>query len=234
MVTVNLIPESVQAAQARRRHLKRWAACLAVTAVFAVVPAVVHWRQHVRVDALHVQNDKLQTDLATARAELKTATAAANDAFLRIERAKALRSKRAWSGMLALIGSCLPKECWLTSIATDPDVPSAAPPPRKTSPPSPTAEAMGHPPGTPVAEPARAEARGSLPEKQTVVTIDAPRKLRMTGAAVDETQPLFFVAKLKESQAFREVILERCLRDPAGTPAEEDESPFRFELVCTW
>jgi Tfp pilus assembly protein PilN len=210
MVTVNLIPESVQAAQARSRHFKRWAACLAVTAVVAVVPVGAHWMQHVRVDELRAQSDKLQTDLAAARVELKTVTAAANDSFLRIERAKALRTKRAWSDMLALIGSCLPKDCWLTSIATDPDVPPAAPVARKTPPPSAT-------PGTPA------------PEKPAVVIIDAPRKLRMTGEATDATQPLFFVTRLKESQVFREVTLERSLREKT-----EDESNFRFELICEW
>ena len=215
MVTVNLIPQSVQAAQARRRHIKRWAACLAVTAVVAVVPVAAHWLQHVRVDELRAQSDKLQIDLAAARTELKTATAAANDAFLRIERAKALRSKRAWSDMLALIGSCLPKDCWLTSIATDPDVPSAAPLARKAPPPSAT-------PGTPT------------PEKPTVVIIDAPRKLRMTGEATDASQPLSFVTRLKESQVFREVTLERSLREKSNPGAGVDESNFRFELICEW
>ena len=210
MVTVNLIPESVQAAQVRRRHIKRWAACLAVTVVVAVVPVSAHWMQHVRIDELYAQSDKLQTNLAAARVELKTATAAANDSFLHIERAKALRSKRAWSNMLALIGSCLPKDCWLTSIATDPDVPSAAPLARKTPPASAT-------PGTPA------------PEKSAVVIIDAPRKLRMIGEATDATQPLFFVTRLKESQVFREVTLERSLREKP-----EDESNFRFELLCEW
>lgn len=207
MVTLNLIPECIQVAQARRRRLKRWAACLAVTAVVAVVPVTGHWLQHVRVDELHARNDELQTDLAAARAELKSTTAAANDAFLRMERAKALRSKRAWSGLLALIGACLPKDCRLTSLATEPEVPSAAPPARQTTPPSSA-------PGTAAIGP---------------ILIDAPRKLRMTGSAVDSTQPLFFVAMLKERQVFKEVTLERCLREKP-----EDESTFRFELVCEW
>ena len=216
MVTVNLIPESVQAARASRRHLKRWAACLAVSAGVAGVPVGAHWMQHVRIDELLAQSDNLQTDLAVARAELKTATAAANDAFLRIERAKALRSKRAWSDMLALIGSCLPKDCWLTSIATDPDVPPAAPVARKTPP-------ATDPPASPLSKGGQ---RGFEP---AVVIIDAPRKLRMTGEATDATQPLFFVTRLKESQVFREVTLERSLREKP-----EDESNFRFELICEW
>ncbi len=226
MVTLNLIPESVQASQDRLRHFKRWTICLIGTTAVAIVPVGAHWVQHVRIDELHNQSDKLQTDLAATRAELKTATAAANDSFLRIERAKALRSKRAWSDMMALIGSCLPKDCWLTSIAPDPDVPSAAPLARKAPPANdPAASSLG-----------KAGQRGSTPppEKLAVVIIDAPRKLRMTGEATDATQPLYFVTRLKESQVFREVTLERSLREKSNPGAEADESVFRFELICEW
>ncbi len=219
MVTVNLIPESIRLAQARRLHIKRWAVCLALSYTVAVIPAVAHWRQHMRVDALRSQNDQLQTDLAATRAELKTTTATANEIFLRIERAKALRSKRAWSSMLALIGDCLPRDCWLTALATDPDVPSAAP----------NARSQGSGAGgtSPIPD-------SQSPEKQTVVTIDAPRKLRMSGSAVDASLPLSFVARLKESRVFRDVTLERCLREPSSAAEGEGESNFRFDLVCEW
>jgi len=210
MVTLNLLPESVQAAQARRRHVKRWALILAAATVAGTVPAGAHWMQHLQIEELGAQSEKLQSDLAAARVELRTATAEANDAFLRLERAKALRSKRAWSGMLALIGSCLPKQCWLTSIATDPEVPPAGPVVRSPLPPAAT-------PGA------------AAPEKPAVVTIEAPRKLRISGEALDSADPLSFVAKLKESQVFRDVILERSLRE-----GPEQESQFRFELICEW
>jgi outer membrane murein-binding lipoprotein Lpp len=210
MITLNLLPESVQAAQARRRHVKRWALILAVTAVAGTIPAGAHWMQHLQIEELGAQSEKLQSDLAAARVELRTATAEANDAFLRLERAKALRSKRAWSGMLALIGSCLPKQCWLNSIATDPEVPGAGPVARSPLPPAAT-------PGA------------AASEKPAVVTIEAPRKLRISGEALDSADPLSFVAKLKESQVFRNVILERSLRE-----RPEQESQFRFELICEW
>jgi len=228
MVTVNLIPERVQAAQARRRHLKRWAFCIAVAAAVAAVPVGAHWMQHVRIEELHAQSDKLQVDLAAARTELKSATAAANDAFLRIERAKALRTKRAWSDMLALIGTCLPKDCRLLSIATDPDVPSAAPLARKAPPSS--AIPGKDPPASPL------DKGGSGGFEPAVVTIDAPRKLRMTGEATDATQPLFFVTRLKESQVFREVTLERSIntREKTNPGGGAEEPSFRFELICEW
>ncbi|MFH1107978.1 MAG: hypothetical protein V1790_02100 [Planctomycetota bacterium] len=221
MVTLNLLPESVQAAQAQRRHAKRWALILAAAAVAGAVPAGAHWMQHVQIEELGAQSEKLQNDLAAARVELRTATAEANDAFLRLERAKALRSKRAWSGMLALIGSCLPKQCWLTSIATDPEVPPAGPVARSPLPPAATPAA--DPPASPLIKGGK---RGFEP---AVVTIEAPRKLRISGEALDSADPLSFVAKLKESQVFRDVILERSLRE-----RPEQESQFRFELICEW
>lgn len=219
MVTVNLIPESIRSAQARRRHVKCWAVCLALTYAVAVIPAVAHWRQHMRVDNLHTQNDQIQNDVAAARVDLKTTTATANEIFLRIERAKALRSKRAWSSMLALIGDCLPKDCWLTALATDPDTPSTGTvgPVSRNTPPSLPSGGPNGPIGP--------------------MFIEAPRKLRMSGSAVDASLPLIFVARLKDSRVFREVTLERCLSDtPAGAAATdgEDESSFRFDLVCEW
>jgi hypothetical protein len=51
----------------------------------------------------------------------------------------------------------------------------------------------------------------------------------MTGEARDATQPFFFVAKLKESRVFREVTLEHSWREKT-----QDESHFRFELICEW
>ncbi len=211
MVKVNLIPESVQAAQARRRHLKRWAVSLSAAALIVSLPGGGHWMQHLRIDELHAQNNKLQNDLRSARSDLKTTSAQANDAFLRVERAKALRTKRAWSDMLALIGACLPRDCFLTSIATDPPVPSAAANVKK-----------------PVSQ-SSAAAVTPEQEKPDVVIIDAPRKLRMTGEAEDAAQPLIFVAKLKESQVFQDVTLQRSSRDKP-----EDETRFQFELICEW
>jgi Tfp pilus assembly protein PilN len=213
MITINLIPKSIQIAQAYRRRAKQWVVAIAVAVVIAAVPAVAHWRQHGDIDELRLSSDRLQTEVAAARAELKAVSSQANELVLRSERANALRGKRSWSSMLALIANCLPKECWLTSLATDPAVPSAAPPARKAPP----------------AAPAVAPRAAAQPEQPAVVTIDAPRKLRIHGHSGDATQPLAFVARLKESHVFRDVSLERTHR--AG---EDPAAPFKFEVLCEW
>jgi hypothetical protein len=51
----------------------------------------------------------------------------------------------------------------------------------------------------------------------------------MVGNAGDATQPLAFVAQLKESRVFREVTLERTHRE-----ADEKEARFKFEVLCEW
>jgi Tfp pilus assembly protein PilN len=214
MVRINLIPRSIQIAQAYRRRVKQWAVAMAVAVVTCAVPAVGHWRQHGHIDELRLSSDRLQADLAAARAELRAVSSQANDLVLRSERAKALRGKRSWSSMLALIANCLPPECWLTSLATDPPVPSAAPPVRKA-------------PAAPLA--AVAPGAAAQAEPPPVVTIDAPRKMRIHGHSGDATQPLAFVARLKESHVFRDVSLERAHR--AG---EDPAAPFKFEVLCEW
>ncbi len=214
MVSVNLIPESIRAAQTRRRHLKTWTALTVVAAAASAVPIAAHWSQHVRRDELQALNEQLQADLTSARGELRTVTAEAGEVVLRLERANALRAKRSWSSLVALLASNLPDECWLISLATDPDVPSAAPPVRKGAAPAPPVPAGGAP---------------ALAEKAAVVTIDAPRKLRLIGQAADATGPLAFASRLKDTRVFSAVTLERSQRESA-----EQGTYFKFELICEW
>jgi len=216
MILINLIPEETQRAQARRRRLARWAVSIAVAALACAIPLIAHWTQHSRVDELRRLSDHLQADLLAARAELKNISAQAQELVLRSERAKALREKRSWSSVLALIASCLPSECWLTSLATDPPVPGAAP----------LSARKPAPPGASRAAPVRPVGQA---EKPALTTIDAPRKLRIVGNASESTQPLAFVARLKESHAFREVLLERTNRQ-----GDDPAAAFKFEVLCEW
>ena len=211
MVTLNLLPEDVQTVLARRRRTQQWAAAVTLAATLLAVPLGLDWSRGARAAYLRAESQRLQADVESTRAALRATSSTANELFVQVERAKALRSKRAWSGMLALIASCMPAECWLASLATDPEVPAAGPARRA---PNPT-------PGTP----------GAAAEKKEkeVVTIEAPRKLRIVGFAPDDAQPLAFVTSLKESRVFRRVALEGSVREPNRDPAV-----FRFELVCEW
>ncbi len=212
MISINLIPESIQLRQARRRQIQRWAVWSGAATLLVSVPLGLEWRHRGEADELDRQNIRLHQELSTIQAELKVVTAAADDLFLQIERADVLRSKRAWSAMLALIASAMPDQCWLASIATDPSAPSAASVHRQA-----VAGGAG----------ARVDSRSRKPQQP--ITIDAPRKLRLTGYAANAGDPLVFVANLKDTRVFSRVALERSFREPTRYG-----SHFRFELVCQW
>jgi Tfp pilus assembly protein PilN len=208
MVGVNLIPEPIQFAQARRRHVWRWGAAVAAAAVALAVPLGMDWYQRARADDLRAEHVELEGQLATIRAELRTLTTQFQQASIQLERANALRAKRAWSEMLAMIGRCMPAGCWLTSIATDPAIPAKTGdgPPRQT--------------------PRKADS--AAPQSPTVV-IEAPRMLRLAGYAADAAEPYEFVARLKETGVFSNVVAGQSRSEPAlnGTY-------FRFDLTCEW
>lgn len=124
MNDTNLIPMPLRIARGRRRRLKAWG--LAVMAALLLLSTPIVFDQYLRVEAsrLGTQNEKLAGVLTGLRQQLATLTVEADRSLLQLERAKALRSKRAWSAMFATIARSMPEGCWLTSIATDPSSPS--------------------------------------------------------------------------------------------------------------
>lgn len=212
MERINLIPLTVQIARARQRRFRRWAILVGATAAASLIPAMAQWTRERKLDDLRAARQTAEHEMNSARAELKALTTQSHELLLRLERANALRSKRNWSGMFSLLASALPAECWLTSLATDPDIP---------------------PPIQVIAKPATAAggAPGKAPSANPPgpVSIDAPRRLRIAGNSRSASDPLAFVLKLKESGVFRDVVLERTQRVNA-----DPTSPFRFEMVCEW
>ena len=207
MVGVNLIPENVRLAQERRRRLKGWGIAILLAVAILALPLTVDWVQRVQAAELRTQHDQLQNELQTVRTELRALTSQANQALMQLERAHALRSKRAWSAMFALIEKGMPEGAWLVSMATDPATPPSG---------------DGH----------KTEIRDrdtGTDEQPAIVVIEAPRRLRMAGFAVDAAQPHEFVSSLKESKVFTNVSLEHLRRERVL-----DGSYFRFELICEW
>lgn len=213
MVSVNLIPETVQTMHTRQRHLKLWGVMILASFGLLCIPWGMNWYQSARAEALRVESEGLQGRLKTTRTELRTHMTEANALLLQLQRAKALRSKRAWSGMIGLVGSCMPPGCWLTSLATDPETPTAI--------------------GRMAVNAAfkRNPANGSDPKgaDSATLTIEAPRKMRLVGYATDAAEPHMFVANLKDTEVFSRVALERSQREPVL-----DGYYFRFELICEW
>lgn len=188
MTGVNLIPQSVQIAQMRERRIRRWGLAIAASLAVLAAPIVTDYVRSAHADELRRKCDGTQSHLAALRAELRALAVEVEQTRVQLERATALRSKRAWSSIFAMIADRMPVGCWLTAVATDPSVPTAG------------GSARTAPAPTPVAE-------------KTVV-IDAPRRLTIGGFATEVIEPHQFVTSLKETGVFSNVVLERTNREP--------------------
>ena len=209
MVSINLIPEAVQRTQKWHRHLAIWTVMVLGALVMLTLPLAMGWIRQSEENRLSRQNDLMQSGLFAERTRLRSLEFSAKDALLCLERAKALRSKRAWSSVVSAIAEELPAGCWLTSIASDPSVP---PPASKRADTAPVKKASTKKATTPSA-----------------VTIDAPRKILLTGYATEPSEPYQFVINLKETGLFLDVAMVTSRREPVL-----DSSYFRFELTCDW
>ncbi|MHC4696613.1 MAG: PilN domain-containing protein [Planctomycetota bacterium] len=190
----------------RQRHIRGWAVSVLVSASLAMAALAVDLAHRAEASDLAVQSGELRAEIGVLRTDLEAVTAESGQVLLQIERAKALRGKRAWSGLIALIGSCMPEDCWLSSISTVPERPAAVAAHRVAA-----AKTVGK------------------QESQGAITIDAPRKLKVTGYASHSAQPHEFVAILKGVGAFTAVSLGSSQRQQVL-----DGSYYRFELVCEW
>lgn len=209
MISINLIPEETCRTQARRTRIRAWTLALVVAVGSLGIPLGMDWFQQARVDELHVERQRLQVELEQLRAEQRTVGDQAVRLQSQLERARALRSKREWSALFSLVATSLPSDAWLTTISTDPPVPA-----REQS------------------RLDQAKSESEAPAVQggaQMVTIDAPRKLRLTGYAVDYGQLYEFMGGLKRSGAFAEVMQVRAGIQPVLT-----ESAVAFEVLCTW
>lgn len=202
MIRLNLIPETMHMDQVRGRHVRAWlAACGISAALFAMPLGLQSWRMKT-LTGLREEHALLTGSLGRARAQLDDIRSRADEAFLQTQRARALRSKRAWSAMFGLIADAMPPGCWLISVATDPPIP----------------------PGT------ATRGRGAVDESSPgTVTIEAPRKMRLIGYALEDDDPFSFVTNLKMTGIFADVSLER-----SAVEALDGGFYFRFELLVEW
>ena len=96
MTGVNLIPASILAAQAARRHLKGW--CLVVVTALAAnaLPLVADVVNAARAAELRRERDALSREVVEVRREADAVTAEAADSLARLERL------RFWRRILAM------------------------------------------------------------------------------------------------------------------------------------
>lgn len=202
---LNLIPEAAQVSAARRHRLVKWAAAASCSMLAVFIPLTMDVLQRADLRRLQNRNSRLQSELDQARGALRSITGELAQVRLQSQRAEVIRKKRAWSGLLALFADALPARCWITSLATDP--PAGAN----------TAQAQ---PPTGVPKPS---------DKPPLTTVEAPRKLRLSGYAADASLPHVFVKTLKETSVFAQVNLQKSIRETTG-----DGACFRFDVECEW
>jgi len=205
MNDTNFIPMRLRITRGRRRRVKAWGVSVTAALILLCIPVV--FDQYLRVEAsrLETQHERLGGVLTGLRQQLATLTVDGDRTLVQLERAKALRSKRAWSAMFATIARSMPDGCWLISIATDPSSPSGG----------------GQRP--------RAAATSRTKSDESVTKIEAPQRLKIVGYASDASEPHQFVTNLKKTNVFRDVILETSRRERV-----QDEWFSRFDLACEW
>lgn len=206
MIHINLIPKSVQIEHRRRKHTKRWIVACLCSAIVVALPWCYDRFNQMKAESISKENQQTLTTLHATQLQLQNLKQIVHDAELKLRRANSLRQKRPWSGMMTLIATAMPARSWIISIATIPEIPSASG--RRS---------------------ARMVSQSVKKSGNKTVTIEAPRKLKIVGYAVDASEPMLFVSKLKAFGVFDNVILQRSYLEPV-----EDGKYFRFELVCEW
>jgi len=187
MVSVNLLPKQIVNARRRNRRVRVWATVLITVSALAAVPLAVDVSKAAGAASMESRLLPVQEQLKEARAELLKASTECTGLAGQIARADALRGKRAWSGLLALISAKAPDAIWLTAMTTR------------------TAQAQPASPAPAGAAPAGA------PE---VVTLRGPGGIHLEGYALDHEWLYGFMSALKESQVFRQVELTSAGKEP--------------------
>ncbi len=203
-VYVNLVPAALRMHAARRRRLTRWTLAVASSAALAAVAVGFSLHKQAQAAALRNEQRGLSAQLSETRAKLTAAADEGRRLKAEVQRADALRAKRCWSGMTGLVAACMPQEVWLTSMATDPHMPSA---------------------GAPV--PLRLAAANS--NSSEPVTMSAPTLMQLHGYALDHERLYEFMAALKQTGVFRSVELLK-----AGAEPLRQATAIRFQLTCGW
>ncbi len=208
MIGINLIAPSVLEARCRKRRIQRWIYVCAIGSLVAAIPLSIEISRHQKVQSLKREKTMLATMIESTRSRLNESGIEIRNLEAQMGRANALRSKRPWSRLLALIADTLPQELWLVSLATDPST-----------------STVGYRDLTPIASPGVA-GTDSAPQ---VVTMEAPRALVLQGYALHHKNLYEYMSRLKRSERFNDVSLTNASEEPVlGSTA------VRFEVECTW
>jgi len=204
-MNINLIPEKVRNRHKRKMRIRNWAIVFLAATVVLAIPIGWDWSREAKANRLRHRQREQAATRTTMQADWERIKNEVSRTQAQIERADALRSKRAWSSMLALITQAVPEDAWLVTVATDPAMP-----------PIHTAKA--------------AAASGAATQAEAAsITIDAPSKINIVGYAAHAQDPITLVSSLKASGAFEDVTLTRSFLE-----SMDDGSYFRFDIICEW
>ncbi|MCP4591630.1 MAG: hypothetical protein GY842_12890 [bacterium] len=215
MIGVNLIPREVLVRHLVRQRSRRWGLVSVVLAALAVIPAVVEGRQRARGDSLKEEASTVQSRLEGLRAEVAGTAQAVLNRDAELARARALRTKRLWGGLLSQVESCTPERVWFTSLATDPAEPRGTGQRRAGANQRSRRAKSGK---------AQAEEAESGP-----VVLEAPTRLRLEGFALAHENLYDLMGRLKGSGSFTTVKLEQAAMEPMLKG-----HAVRFILLCEW
>jgi Tfp pilus assembly protein PilN len=209
MVGVNLIPSEMLIRHRLMRRLQGWVIVGVALAGATLVPVAVEGRQQAQIERMRASVAEVETKLRSVRGEVASTAQTVLDLDAELARAGALRTKRSWSGLLALLSESLPPQVWLTSLATDPPQPVS-----------------GH--GT-VPAVGKAPEEAKTGGKGIVIVLEAPTALRLEGYALDHVGLLDLITELKDSGSFATVSLVNAGMEPVlGGRA------VHFVLACEW
>ncbi|MCH7701824.1 MAG: PilN domain-containing protein [Planctomycetes bacterium] len=210
MIAVNLMPTAVRLRQTCRRHLRRWLAVVACSAVVGAVPVSMELVQRHQLGNLKQEQTALGQEMASTQEALQLAGANTRKYADQIVQANALRTKRSWAGMLNMIGQAMPQRVWLSSLSTKPPSPGA-----------PRAGGEQRHRNTPL--------NSNDPPENRQVMLKGPRDLEILGYAVDHADLYAFMTALKEWGSFLEVELTS-----SGSEPTLRGQAVRFTLDCRW
>jgi Tfp pilus assembly protein PilN len=206
MVSVNLLSPTVVLARKRARRLRRWVVTVLTTAGVASVPVAFDVIQHTSAAELARRTPPLKTRLAAAKQEIQSLSERFQDLTAQLSRADALRSKRAWAGLLAAVAGQAPEEVWLLDVESIQSSGAAA-----------------------LTGGSRLIAAVTAKPESNVVAIEGPRGIRITGYAMDHELLYEFMSRLKRIEIFSFVEMTNAARENV-----QEHTAVKFVLECTW
>jgi hypothetical protein len=204
LIGIDLMPKPIKLAVLRRNRLRTWSAILTVAAALASIPMAYELLNQHRLGKATAANHQRAQLLREAKQSLLAVQSEAQSQADQIAFSDALRAKRNWSDLLALMADAEGHDVWLVSIQ------SAIKPARQGS-----------------ALPVQPTAGEAVPSGEVV--LEGPQCLILEGYAPDHARLYVLMADLRDRGNFEDVDLSR-----AGVETFETGTAVRFRLECQW